>query len=181
MAGFAALAAGMFLAGLIEIGPAKWLPSFVAATSAAGQFQGALGLMLFAATMMVGRLASSALVQRLGAGWLMAAGGALCAAGLLLGSMPVPAAATILLLSLVGLGVASMWPTLLGVAGDRFPAAGASMYSLLSAIGSAGAIVGPWMIGLVAEASGSLALAMGVTAAAPVLAILLMLRLKGGD
>lgn len=175
---FLMLCGGMFVAGFTEIGPGKWLPNFVEATTGGGQAHGAVSLLLFAVALTAGRLAGSAAMNRMGPRWLLVAGGAICTASILLASAGLGAAFTILWLAVLGLGVSVFWPTLLGMAGDRFPQAGASMYSLLSAFGSAGAIVGPWLVGVTAEAAGSLRLAMMLTAIAPASAIVLALWLR---
>ena len=45
------------------------------------------------------------------------------------------------MLAVLGLGVSGLWPTILSLAGDRFPQAGASMYSLLHTSGNLGGLV----------------------------------------
>ena len=44
-----------------------------------------------------------------------------------------------------------MWPGSLSVAAERFPNAGSTVFALLAAGGGAGAAVGPWLLGLIAD------------------------------
>ena len=47
----------------------------------------------------------------------------------------------------VGLAGSCLWPTTLGVAADRFPRGGATMFALLAAFGNLGGILTPWLGG----------------------------------
>jgi len=134
---------------------------------------GALGLLAFGVTMAVGRLTVSAVIYRLGVRRLFLVGGALCAMSLMMASLPVGSIWSAGWLALLGLGVAGFWPTIIATAGDRFPRAGASMFSLLSAAGNLGGVVGPVAIGLVADHSG-LHIAMRVMALVPVATLVLI-------
>jgi len=177
---FMLLLAAIFMAGITELGPSSWLPDFVNQIAGSGQNQGALGLMFFAISMAAGRFTTSALVRRLGPKCVLVCSGAICVASLLLAAN-ADKIMTIVWLSILGFGVASMWPTILACAGNRFPQGGASMYSLLSAMGNLGGTAGPITIGSLADYS-NIRVAMAVLAAAPLALIvitLLMLRTKG--
>jgi fucose permease len=76
-----------------------------------------------------------------------------------------------------GLTLSCLWPSTLGVAGDRFPLAGASMFGVLAAVGNFGGILMPWGIGIIADSS-SIALGIAASAVCPIL-ILLTLRAMG--
>lgn len=186
----------MLIAGTTEVGPSQWLPNFVERAAHGGKFQGGLGLLAFGLTMAAGRLSLSAMVQRLGVRKVYAAGAALCILGLGMAAWSSSAsggmvwrsivgqthAATgqvwgsIFWLSMVGLGVAGFWPTTLASTADTYPRGGASMYSLLSAAGNIGGIVGPIAIGLVADRIG-LSGGMAVLAIAPAVSTAAMLFL----
>ena len=112
----------------------------------------------------------SALVNKLGFRGLMISGSVLCAVSLILAALPVSPLFTIFWLSLLGFGVAAMWPTILGTAGDKYPNGGASMYGLLAAAGNFGGVAGPVLVGVVADAGAPHA-AMGVLAIAPLVAL----------
>jgi fucose permease len=130
-----------------------------------------LGLLLFGMTMAVGRLTASAMLHRLGTRRMLLAGGTLCTVSLLLAALPVSTEFTIFWLTALGFGVSTFWPTVLGAAGDRYPQAGASMYSLLSASGSLGCMAAPLAVGVVGDAMG-LRVGMAFLAAAPLVMML---------
>ena len=75
--------------------------------------------------------------------------------------------------------VGELEPTVLAVAGDRFPQAGASMFSVLSAAGALGCAVAPAAIGWIAKACGSLAPALAALAVAPAIILVMSLRVTG--
>jgi MFS family permease len=108
---------------------------------------------------------------------LLALGSAVAAGGLLLACVVPCAWAAIAFLAVSGLGVAGLWPTTLALAGDRFPQAGASMFSLLPAAGNLGGVTGPLLIGCIAEA-GDLRAGMALLAVASLLIVLLAGRLR---
>ena len=55
--------------------------------------------------------------------------------------------------ALCGLAVSLLWPGTFSLAATRFPFGGAAMFGLLAVGGDAGAAVGPWVAGAVAEAT----------------------------
>jgi len=179
------LGALLFLACMCELGPVQWLPAFIeklarppaSADPMPARRLGMLGMLVYGLAMTAGRAASAWGARRLRVPALLALGSAVVAAGLLLAAaFPSPGPA-IVFLSLSGLGVACLWPTILALAGDRFPQAGASMFALLPVMGNLGGVVGPLTIGVVAEAAG-LRAGMAVLAAAPLSIILLVRRLS---
>ena len=176
------LAVMIALAGATEIGPANWLPTFLQdldtrdASNAPGAHVG-MGLLLFGILMAAGRFLTSALAGRLAARSLLVPSAGLCTLCLASTALPLGATCHIICLSLVGFGVACFWPTLLAVAGDRFPQAGASMFSVLSAAGTLGCAAAPAVIGWIAKACGSLAPAMVALAAAPAVILVMSLQI----
>jgi len=173
---FVLLVFSIFLSGVTELGPSSWLPNFVEEATKGSRTHGALGLILFGITMAAGRFCTSALVHRIGVKRLFIGGALLCSVSLLLAAMPVGTVFSIFWLCVLGFAVAGFWPTIMGCAGDRFPTAGASMYSLLGAAGNFGGVVGPVSIGFVAQKY-SLNRAIALLAVAPVIIVMLMLML----
>ena len=55
--------------------------------------------------------------------------------------------------ALCGLAVSLLWPGTFSLAAARFPFGGAAMFGLLAVGGDAGAATGPWLAGVVAEAT----------------------------
>lgn len=173
---FLLIVTGMFLGGIAELGPSQWLPAYVEEAMGGSRMGGFLGLLIFGLTMSVGRLLYTWLSHHITPRQFFTAGGAVAAAGLLLASLPGPTVFTVACLAALGLGIAGFWATILAVAGDRFPKAGASMYSLLGAAGNSGGVAGPLLIGIIAEAWG-LRAAMALLALAPMLAVIVFQRL----
>jgi len=178
MRSFLLLLFAMLLSGITEIGPSQWLPAYIEEGISGTQTGGAIGLLVFGITMATGRVLNSYLIQRLSLRRYFLAGGVLCAAGLLLAAVPTTVFVTVVCLAIVGFGIAGFWPTILACAGDSFPKAGASMFSLMGAMGNSGGIVGPVLIGAVAERWG-LRAGIGLLTVAPVmLAIVLLVVLR---
>ena len=141
----------ILLAGTAELGFSQWLPAYIEWATRGTQVGGAVALLLFGAAMTVGRLANSALAHRVRPRTLYTGGAAVCVAALLAATVPgprwlMPAAAV-----LFGLAVSGLWPITLAMAGNRFPRAGVSMYSLLHAAGNLGGFVGPLVVGVMAR------------------------------
>jgi len=66
---------------------------------------------------------------------------------------------------------------MLGVTSHRFPNGGATMFGALAAIGNAGGIVMPWMVGWVADRAG-LAVGLALAGIAPALLVPLVLWMR---
>jgi len=172
---FLFLCAAIFLAGVTELGPSQWLPAYVEQVTGSTRSTSALGLLLLGTMMAVGRLGNSLLARRTNPRRLVVAGAAISIASLLLAALPGGTFLAIGGLGMLGLGVSGVWPSILSLAGNRFPEAGASMYSMLSTCGNLGGLVGPLAIGLVGQVGG-LRLAMATLAVAPA-AILVVLAI----
>jgi fucose permease len=166
----------IFFGGVTEIGPSSWLPTFVEKATPGSRNAGGLGLLAFGLTLAVGRLGVSAIIHRIGARRMFALGGLLCMLSLVMAALAASTGGTVFWLTALGLGVAGFWPTIVGCAGDRFPQAGASMFSLLAATGNFGGVVGPMLIGLLADGLG-LRTAMALLAIAPAAVMILMVTL----
>jgi fucose permease len=177
---FLVLAAAMTFAGATEVGPTNWLPTLVqrAWPGAGATTAGAAGMIVFGLLMAAGRFLTSTLCHRFGVERLLAASAVLCTAGLTAIAAPLPPIATGAALAVVGFGVGCLWPTVLALAGDRFPDAGASMFSVLSMAGGIGCIVAPAWIGWVASGTGRIELGLASLAAAPLLFLLLLHALR---
>lgn len=179
---FLSLVMCIFLVGVAEIGPSTWLPAYVVEAAGGERWAGGLGLVLFGVTMSISRLSTSALGHRLGVRRLFSICSIISAVSLLMAALPVATWWTVGWLAVLGLGIGGCWPMIQATAGDRYPAAGASMFSLLSAAGNIGGVVGPWSIGLVSVILGlpsdsrGLRAAMALLAVTPLIALVLFYR-----
>jgi Na+/melibiose symporter-like transporter len=121
---------------------------------------GAAGVAVFHAAMMTGRLATAAVVHRLGRMTTMRSAGVAVVIGMTLAlatEQPVVILAGFLV---VGLALAGVVPVVFSLAGDAAPGRSGGASSVITTIGYAGFLVGPGLIGAVAELT-SLRLALG--------------------
>ncbi|MFE5813954.1 MFS transporter [Streptomyces sp. NPDC056479] len=108
----------------------------------------AVGYSCFALAMTIGRLSGTALLERLGHGRTVVAGGATAAAGMLLGSLAPSLWAALLGFAVTGLGLANLFPVAVERAGTL---AGPSGVATASTFGYGGMLLGPPAIGFMAD------------------------------
>ncbi|ELS51236.1 MFS transporter [Streptomyces viridochromogenes] len=108
----------------------------------------AVGYSCFALAMTIGRLTGTALLERLGHGRTVVAGGATAAAGMLLGSLSPSLWAALLGYAVTGLGLANLFPVAVERAGSL---AGPSGVAIASTLGYGGMLLGPPAIGFMAD------------------------------
>jgi len=138
----------------------------------------AAGFAAFSVAMTAGRLGGEAAIRRLGATRVLQVGGSTAAAGVVLAvTVPSPVAAVVGFL-LVGLGLSCGFPLAISAAGESGPGSGSNEIATASMIGYLGFLLGPPLIGLLAEVVGLgpalLAIAVssaGLVALAPILGI----------
>ncbi|MFD9877856.1 MFS transporter, partial [[Kitasatospora] papulosa] len=108
----------------------------------------AAGYSLFALTMAVGRLSGTALLERFGQTRTLVTGGATAAAGMLLGALAPVLWLALLGFAVAGLGLANIFPVAVGRAGAL---AGPSGVAAASTLGYGGMLLGPPVIGFLAD------------------------------
>ncbi|MFE5893413.1 MFS transporter [Streptomyces sp. NPDC056462] len=108
----------------------------------------AIGYACFALAMTIGRLSGTALLERLGHGRTVVAGGATAAAGMVLGSLAPSLWAALLGFAVTGLGLANLFPVAVERAGTL---AGPSGVAIASTLGYGGMLLGPPAIGFMAD------------------------------
>ena len=169
--------AAIFLGGATELGMAQWLPAYAETTLGYPQWVGGMALLLFSVAMAVGRMLVGAIGERVNPFMVMAWCCGSSVVLFLLGSfLPVSSLALAACIS-AGFTGSALWPTLLGVTADRYSSGGGSMFAALAAIGNAGGIVMPWVVGWIGDLS-SLRWGLAVSALAPLLMLPLVLVLK---
>lgn len=106
------------------------------------------------ASMMVGRIVSSKLLSRVNSYTLvlLSALGSAAGVGLLLVAAGITTA--VIAVVLIGLSFASIFPTILGVAGSKCEAYSGTAFGILFAIALTGGMILPWAVGQVADAYG---------------------------
>jgi len=131
-----------------------WISSFVAKETGASVRFATLALTGYWAAMMLGRLLSARLLRYVRDANLVIASGALAAlatALLLAARSPGAAAGAV---ALIGFAYAAIYPTTLGMAGDRFPRFLGTVFGVLFSIALIGGMSFPWAAGHLAQASG---------------------------
>ena len=177
---FGVALAAIFLAGATELGMAQWLPAYAEYALGYSKWIGGMALLAFSVGMAAGRVITATLGRRFTAFemmtfccWVLVG---LYLAGCFLPWKPAALSACVA----VGLAASCLWPSMLGLAGDRFPQGGASMFGLLAALGNMGGLFMPWAVGAAADHS-SLRLGLSIVALCPLLMALALLWMRRRD
>jgi MFS family permease len=138
---------------------------------------GGSGVAIFYGAQALGRLAIGRLVGRLGNRRTLLASGVLAAGGMLLALATTSPVLVVGGFLLVGLALAAVAPLAFSVAGEMVPERAGSAVSVVTTFGYGGFLLGPPLVGGLAEVAG-LRTALGVVAAAGLAVFLLSLRLR---
>ena len=126
---------------------------------------GASGVAVFHGAMLSGRLANVAIQHRIGRRGALRLGGIVAAAGMAAALATDAPLLVLFCFGVVGLAVSSAAPIALSLAGDSRPGESGRASSAVTVVGYSGFLVGPALIGGVAEVAG-LRLGLGVVALA---------------
>jgi fucose permease len=166
----------IFLGGATELGMAQWLPAYAETSLGFPQWVAATSLLMFSLAMVAGRIIIG-VMRRLDPFLIMAWGCGLSVVAFMGGSfLPVPSLALAACV-LAGFTGSCLWPTTLAVTADRYPGGGASMFGLLAALGNAGGIFMPWLVGAIAD-RWNLHWGLAISAIAPALLLPLLLWMR---
>ncbi|MDQ3436348.1 MAG: MFS transporter, partial [Actinomycetota bacterium] len=138
---------------------------------------GGSGVAVFYGAMALGRLASGWIVGRVGNRRTLLGSGLLAAGGMLLALATTSPALVVGGFVLVGLALAAVAPLAFSVAGALVPERAGSAVSVVTTFGYGGFLLGPPLVGGLAEAIG-LRAALGIIAVAGVAVFALSLRLR---
>ncbi len=175
---FIAALVAIFLGGATELGMAQWLPAYAETELAFPQWVGGGALLLFSIAMALGRMVVGMAGEKVDPFRIMIRACVASVALFLLGSfLPVPALALAACIA-AGFAGSCLWPTMLAVTANRYPNGGASMFGALAAVGNAGGIVMPWLVGWIADAS-NLHWGLAVSALAPGAMAALVFAMRG--
>ena len=158
----AVLAAVSFCVLLAEGAMADWSALFLSSETGASASRAALGFAAFSAAMTAGRLAGDTITERFGRAMVVRWGGATATLGLVASITTGTPVVAIAGFALTGIGLAATFPLALSAAAvqDGPPS---TNIAAVSTAGYSGFMVGPPMIGFVAEAT-SLRLGLGIVA-----------------
>ncbi len=112
-----------------------------------------LGYAASALAMAIGRLGGDGIVERFGAQRTIVVGGALVVGGMALALVPAEPFAAIAGFALVGFGVANVVPVMFSAAGRVPEVPAGTALAAASTMGYTGFLIGPTIIGLVAQAT----------------------------
>jgi len=153
-----------------------WTSTWAGAMAATAR-NATLVLALFQAMMMLGRINASRLLRAIPEQQLVLASGV----GALLATLIVVLAPSVPVLALGvalgGLACASIYPTILAIAGDRYRSFAGTVFGVLFAVGLSGGMAFPWGIGHLSQSFGFRAgMAMPVLGAGMICTLLLVIR-----
>lgn len=165
----------IFLIGGTEHGIVQWLPAFAEKSLKLSKFASGNIFLGYLVVMVLARVLVASVGRHIKPIRLMVLCSVLSAGLILVLTLcpvvPVAVAAGVL----VGMTASCLWPTLLGVTADRFPRGGASMFAVLSASGNAGCFAMAWLVGIMANATGNLNLALAAIVLCPIALTLMLL------
>ncbi|MBC2594742.1 MFS transporter [Ruficoccus amylovorans] len=167
----------IFLGGATELGIAQWLPAYAEISLGYSTEFAGLCLLLFSLAMSLGRMIIGAIGNRVTPITLMVWSCSSSVVLFIIGCFfPVPWVALTACI-LVGFTGSCLWPTTLAITANHYPNGGASMFALLAALGNAGGIFMPWVVGAVADLS-SLSWGISVSLLAPLLMLPLLRAMR---
>jgi fucose permease len=173
---FVAALFAIFLGGATELGMAQWLPAYAETSLGFSPWTASMALLAFSVAMALGRMVIGMLGGKMNPFQIMAWGCGLTVILFILGSfLPSPPMAVIACVA-AGFTGSALWPTMLAVTADRYPDGGASMFGALAALGNAGGIFMPWLVGFIADRS-DLHWGLAISAIAPAVMLPLVLGL----
>ena len=150
----------VFLYGGVEAGFGGWLATYVERTLSVAPSRAALLTSVYWLSYVSGRIVATALVFRVGPGRVLeGALTALTAGAVVLALAVGHAAGTTTGIVLVGAATGPIYPAMFGVVTLRFANRAAFAVSLVAAMGSVGAMVLPWAMGLTVPLGGGRVLA----------------------
>lgn len=155
------------IAGVVEGAPADWGALYLRDQLGAPAGVAGLGYAAFAAAMLVGRLLGDRLVAAWGRQRAVWRGGVVAAVALAVVAAAPSAWVAVAGFGVAGLGVATLFPALFAAAGDLPGLPEGAGISAVSLLARAGFMLGPLLVGAVAQLSGlglGLALVAAVTA-----------------
>jgi fucose permease len=142
-----------FAAFMMEASIADWSGLYLSRELHAGEAVGALGYPLFEAAMLAGRLAGDRLRSRLGARRLLTYAGLGTAAAVTVVVLAPVAPVALAGLVPAGLSICTVVPTTISVAGTVVPGRSAGAVAQVGAMGYGGLVLGPVVIGFLADVS----------------------------
>jgi fucose permease len=156
----------------------NWSAIHLRSTLGGSAVLGAAGVAVFHGAMLIGRLAAAGVLARVSRLAVLRGAGVATAAGMLVALATTSPVVTLAGLLCVGLALSAVAPICFSLAGDAAPQARGSASALITTVGYTGFLVGPVLIGWVAELT-TLRIALGAVVLAGVLVAVSTSRLAG--
>lgn len=147
------LGALCFIVFLAEGSVLDWSAVFLTQVRAVDPVQAGLGFACFSVAMTIARLTGDRIVQRLGGKRILLWGGSCAALGFIIVIAVPSAIAAYIGFTLIGLGASNIVPVLFTAAGNQKSMPMGLALSAVVSLGYAGLLVGPALIGFIAEIS----------------------------
>ena len=171
--GFALL---MMCSGACEQAMSQWASTFAESGLKVSKAAGDLaGPCLFAALMGSSRIFYAKFSEKIPLKRFMLLSGALCLVGYGLASFSLSSIWALAGCALCGLSVGILWPGTFSLAAKGLRGSGTAMFAFLSLAGDLGCLAGPAMVGLAAEAGGSLQRGLMMAVLFPILLFIVLL------
>ena len=167
-----------FAVSMGEGAMADWSAVFLRVVAGAGEAQAALGYAAFSAAMVLTRLSGGLIVQRLGPVGTMRASGAIAFAGLALAAGIGAFLPTLLGFAMAGIGYAVVMPLVFSRAANDGTMRPGPAIAGVATLGYGGMLLGPPVMGFVAQVAG-LRVAFGMLALLALVAVILAPGLRG--
>ena len=142
------------LAFLSEGEMGNWAAIYLRSSLELPALVGASGFAVFHGAMLTGRLLGARVTAYLGRQATLHAAGGIVASGMLLALSTDRQVLTLLGFSLVGLALSVVAPTVYSLAGDAVPGRAGEVSSVLTTVGYGGYLIGPILVGGIAEVAG---------------------------
>ncbi|MGA2534165.1 MAG: MFS transporter [Candidatus Aminicenantales bacterium] len=130
-----------------------WISTYLQKTFHVSPSAAALVLAGYWAAIMAGRLASARFARALRGERLVLFSGVLAFSAAVLLAVSPSGGLAMAGAVLFGLGVSAIYPTTLAIVGESFPSFTGTAFSVVIAVGLAGGMISPWLVGRIAQAS----------------------------
>jgi MFS family permease len=141
----------MFICFLCEGAIADWSAIYMKNVHGAGPLVAVLAYMVFNSLMTIGRLAGDSVIRRVGSVQTLVSGGVLGIVGLLIGLLSSNIVVSLIGFGIIGAGLSVLVPILISMAGNLSGGDRNMAIAAASTCGSVGLMVGPAVIGFVAQ------------------------------
>ena len=142
----------MLCAGASELAMSQWSSLFAEKGLGVPKVMGdLLGPCLFAILMGLGRVFYGIWGHKLRLRRVLMCSALLCVACYLVTVFSPWPVLSLLSCALCGLSVSLMWPGMLSLTAERYPAGGTAMFGVLALMGDLGCALGPWLAGLISD------------------------------